>query len=85
MGAFSTVLSVGTLIGTPVGGAFLNNDGSKDAYKHLIIFGVGSSAYFEHSSLLIYGLLFQGCIMFAGAAVTFVARTRCSRNLLDKF
>lgn len=57
MGAFSTVLSVGTLIGTPVGGAFLNNDSSKDAYKHLIIFGVGSSAYIEHLSLLIHGLI----------------------------
>jgi MFS family permease len=40
IGAFYSVIAVASLVGTPIGGALIQDKGTKDGYRWLIVFSV---------------------------------------------
>jgi MFS family permease len=41
IGAFYSIVAIASLVGTPIGGALITDDKTKDGYRSLIVFSVG--------------------------------------------
>jgi MFS family permease len=78
IGAFYSVIAVASLVGTPIGGALIQDKDTKDGYRWLIVFSVSHKAY---GRLLWMADQFQGVSLTLGSLFMLASRLLHDRDL----